>query len=494
MKHKKLTAFLVILLIICVMVVPFCKKDDSPLTQRLNDGKLSSICSEKLTYAERRQQVVDFYELQLSFQWSPDMDVDDYPVNYIEDTKQLKKENYYSGIPYQSLGTGNLYRWMEYYDEKSGVMKLEEAFAENGGYGEAGVTQDEGVREDGRFHKKYLSFMTMFNQCSASCYWSCGRVLNSASFGWTYDVNVYNGFIPVGLFTYPDMTTIDEFARQTQLNPDSYGVPDIFGDWEEYNPDKTVYDCYAQMKPGDLIAKQGHVMMIKTVTVARKEDGSVDERKSGVTVLEQAEPWSVESTLDGKPYLTQGRNGYPFTFEQLAGGQYLPWTFAEYLDPEDEQDRQHLEFYESVIVPLNIHKRAYSVFEFTDDELKEMSGSGIEKARVFTTLAEGRDSITAQELSSLTIGANYGISDVFVTVKSGSGQVLLENIYRALEIDVREVPMSAGKSTHETDGQGRRLTLTDGCAELATGENTVEISLQLSTGEKLTAFSGRLMP
>jgi len=54
------------------------------------------------------------------------------------------------------------------------------------------------------------------------------------------------------------------------------------------------------------------------------------------------------------------------------------------------------------------------------------------------------------------------------------------------------VAMTANNSTWKTDADGNLLTLCEGLAALADGNHTVTVSLQLSTGEKLTAFTGTL--
>ena len=52
--------------------------------------------------------------------------------------------------------------------------------------------------------------------------------------------------------------------------------------------------------------------------------------------------------------------------------------------------------------------------------------------------------------------------------------------------------MNEGNCTWKTDADGNRLTLCDGLAALADGKHTVTVTMQLSTGEKLTAFTGTL--
>ena len=123
-----------------------------------------------------------------------------------------------------------------------------------------------------------------------------------------------------------------------------------------------------------------------------------------------------------------------------------------------------------------------------------MSGAGVEKSVVFTNLPEDITSLTFAQLDGMNLGSNYPISDVFVTVKSADGTVLKENVYRSMYAVIREVSMQSNNSTWTKDENGNYLTMTAGMQELATGENTVEIRVQLATGEKPTVFSGTLNP
>ena len=94
----------------------------------------------------------------------------------------------------------------------------------------------------------------------------------------------------------------------------------------------------------------------------------------------------------------------------------------------------------------------------------------------------------------MILGSNYTVSDVFVTVKDKDGKVLKENVYRAMTASLREMKMKDNNSTWTKDANGNYLTMTEGIRELATGENQIEITAQLSTGEKPVVFSGALLP
>lgn len=454
------------------------------------------LATDDMTKEQLRQLCIDFMELQVTAQWKTNTNVEFQMTNYSKGAlKYLTTDEIYGGIFYHSKGFGNPYRWLEYYDEETGTMDMETAIAENGGMGEGAATTDEEYNNNGDVeYRKYRSLMTLGNQCSASTCWSWGRVINSVSFGDTCDMNVYNGYIPVGCYTYSyqhegktyDATTIEEFGVKSETNPLKYDTDDVIKDWNAANGSDAMFKCYAQLKPGDCLVSGGHTLMVRQVNLYITRDGEVDYAASTVSVLEQTEAWAHKGNINGVSFKQQGRDNYGYTFEQLQKEKYIPFTFLELLDPEDPQDKKHLDYYNSYADKLVSVKNRYSAFDFQDN----MAGSGVEKAEVYCTY-EG-DSITFADFAAMTVGANYSISDVFVTVTDGSGTQLLKNIWRGDFSNYREVSMSDHKCSWETDAEGKLIPIYHGVEALANGENTVEVTLQLSTGEKLTAFTGTL--
>ncbi len=449
-----------------------------------------------MTYDQRRQLCVDFMELQVSAQWKTNVDVEFQMSNYKRGTlKHLKTDEIYGGIFYHSYGFGNPYRYLEYYDETTGIMDMKTAIAENGGIGEGAATTHEEYNDDGSVkYQKFRSLMTLGNQCSSTTCWSWGRVINSVAFGDTCDLNVYNGYIPVGCYTYGyehegktyDMTTIENFGVKEESNPTGYDTQHVIRDWNAANGADAMFKCYAQLKPGDCLVNAGHTLMVKQVNLYTTSDGDVDYTMSSIMVLEQIEAWAFEGNINGTSFKQQGRDAFGYTFEQLQKDSYIPFTFAELLDPNDAQDKKHLDYYHSYADKLPSVKALYNTFDFTDD----VHGDNVEKAVTYCSY-EG-ESITAADFAAMVVGSNYSISDVFVTVTDASGKQLLQNIWRADFSNYREVPMSDHKCSWETDEAGNLIPISDGVEALAKGENTIEVTLQLCTGEKLTAYKGTL--
>jgi len=324
----------------------------------------------------------------------------------------------------------------------------------------------------------------MFNQCSVGSFWGWGRVINSANFNSTQDMNVYNGFIPVGGYTYGyeyegkyyGADVIRDFGVTTAYNPLGYDTVQVISDWNAKNGSDAMYRCYAEMKPADCLVSPGHAMMVKEVFPVYRQDGTLDPEKSTAVILEQTENWSRQTTLpSGLPYKVQGGIDRVFSFAKLQASSYLPFTFAEFL----EEDDPRIPGYSSSVLSC------YRVFT---DLAKNKTGIGVEEANVYCTVSSSKSSITLTELAAMTVGSNYPISDVFVTVRDQNQNTVLTNIHRAQTAQLREVSMTAQKSTWEEGA-----TLCDGLRAYTGGAYRVEISLQLSNGQKMIAYGGILL-
>ena len=184
---KKILALflLAVLLSGCAVAEPPGPTDPLTLamTQKFSAKSVESlpVATASMTKDQLRQLCMDYFTLQVSFQWTPGEAVNHYPdTHYQFDTpRTLDVGSVYGGIPYQSLGTGNLYRWLEYYDETTGVFDIARAKAENGGDRMTHVERDASGKVT---YGRYSWMKVMFNQCSVASFWGWGRVINSASF------------------------------------------------------------------------------------------------------------------------------------------------------------------------------------------------------------------------------------------------------------------------------------------------------------------------
>ena len=503
---KKWIALLLSILALLSLVACGAPKEDlrdasMPKKLLVSDVTSLPVASADMTIAERQKLILDYFKLQLSFQWISNMDIPEWPTTYSNSKKTIETANIYGGIPYQSLGFGNLYRWLEYYDEKTGVFDMAKAFADHGGYGEGAAVTD--VDEISGY-KKYRSFMTFFNQCTSSSSWSWGRVINSVRFGDTCDINVHNGFIPVGGYTYgfehegtqygpEDIVVFGKNDGSADLgNPIGYDTKHVILDWNRNNGADAMYKCYAQMKPGDCLVSGGHAMMVQEVRLFETSDGTIDYGTSLVIVNEQIEGWGIKGdALGEKKLYNQGAVEVAYLFSKLQEKNYIPFTFPELQDESTEEGKAYLQYYKDMQEKTGSVKGMYKVFQFPAEDV----GTGVEKAVTYCTEKSGQQ-ITVADFKAMTVGANYSISDVFVTVKDESGKVLLENIHRAGGVYFREISMDAGRCDWQYDDAGNRLTVSEGLDAVANSDGTVTVTvtMQLSTGEKLTAFEGKLLP
>ncbi|MBE6712718.1 MAG: hypothetical protein E7580_04250 [Ruminococcaceae bacterium] len=434
-----------------------------------------------MTAMERRKLCLDYFQLQLSFLWQTNLDVTDYDPTYYDfkdDSRALRTENLYAGVPYQAGGNGNLYRVMEYYDEETGLLDLRRAFSEYGGYGAGGEIDSVKKDADGNvIYKRYRALKTFFNVCSSGANWGWSRVINSADFGSTTDTNVNGGFIPIGCYTYPGMENIDRFGQVTDHNPTGLDTTDVV---RQVGEDR-LYHYYALMRPADCVVSPGHIMMVKKVNLVRRGDGTPDPLKSSVVTLEQIENWGERGQLEGRSLYRQGGVDRVYTFEELKESAYLPFTFAELLDENDPFDKPHLDFYNRYVLNRNHLGEKYKLMGFDEKTLDRITGADVEKAELYLS----GEPASLGELAKCNLASNYPISDVFVRVRDADGGLMLENVYRTKGSSTRVVAMSSYMSNAATDESGKSPSMMTGVDEAVARGGRLEIAVQISTGELL---------
>ena len=229
------------------------------------------------------------------------------------------------------------------------------------------------------------------------------------------------------------------------------------------------------------------MIMVTACNVLIDDNGQPDYEYSTITVAEQIDAWGVKGQEGDRSFRQQGWDSKSYTFAKLQEGNYIPYTFAELLDPNDEQDKKHLDYFLSYRDQLTALQGCYTVLSYDPTLIT----TDVEEAVVFSNY-EG-ETITAAQLQDMVVGSNYSVSDVFVTVTDKDGKQLLRNIHRSYELHELEVPMTAPNSTYKTDENGNLRTMCYGIEALATGENTVTITMQLSTGQLLTVYQGILV-
>lgn len=255
---------------------------------------------------ELRKICLDYMTLQNEFTYKLKEDFD-YVVVSQNRERKLKAGNVYAGIPYITRGAGNLYRIAEFYDEKTGEIDTSGDIFQN-------------IRHFG-------------NACSGSACTSWARVITSAYLGYTMFLTEANGFLPVGPYKY-SKDNVTRFIK-TKYFSDGYDCKSICDE----NGEQNMFESYALMKPADGVGCCGHVRMNSAVpTVVRNADGTIDGERSYTLMTEQvcyvSNPNHMRIASDGTHYTAQGFVNIKYSFCDLFKTNYIPFTFAEFKNPE----------------------------------------------------------------------------------------------------------------------------------------------------------------
>ena len=385
-----------------------------------------------MTIQEGRDAVVAFFNYAKTACWTPNT-----TLSFIKNSKGsddiMEKGHIYGGLPYVGLGSGSVYRLMDYMDPNTGVVNLGNA-----------VNSEE----------KYDGWKTFGNQCSIGAYWGWGRVMNSAKYSWTQNIAAHNNFVMLGNLVVKDkdgnlipiQNATRNWSSNTESKPNNYGTDECMKD----NDEQTIFEAYALLKKGDGMVQYttaGHVIMITCdAQVERKADGTIDGEKSWLTITDQAQTW-VEATNDkGDAYEHKNGVNEKRTFNQLKKGYYVPFTYKEFTgeDPFEATECK---------------------FSYTGENIKVSS------------------------LWKSSVTSNYGISDVYIMVYDSQGNEVYKHAVRCTQASTFELKIiqEAPKKVPTVETWGK--------LEFAEGETyTVTITAQLSTGERPTVYTGNLGP
>lgn len=432
---KRILAFALCVLMVATMVA--CKTGSAPETTEGKDysewaGIVEDpktwvenflalpVANENMTTDELRKLAVDAFRANLTFDWTPNKE-----ISY---TYQLQGKTADVKLP-----TGIAYSGMMYGTGLTGVGGTVGTVWKVLPYydTETGVVDVEAMGE------KYYGCLT--SACSYGALQGWNRVSNSHGIG---GMETYNKFdsaiIPVGPYTYEQYTYNYDFSTKTASN-------EIIA----ANGDQTMYESYAQMLPADGLfsSSSWHVIMCcSEPVVVRLEDGRINPLESYLYVCEQ-ETKGTRDLLEpvmqdnGKYLRTLGCVDNKYTFNDLCQKGYIPFTFKEFLgeDPVEKGEA--------------------------------WMGSQAEK------MENGQD-LTAEELFSKKLFANYAIATIEVTVKDPEGNVLV-NYDPSISTSPRSYEL-ANLSDGYNEGK---------LSPYADGKNTVHISARLANGELIEAYN-----
>ena len=388
----------------------------SPMTER----PMYTV-SENPTIEELRQTAVQAMHDMLSIQWSTEVTIDYNKTGAVSHKDyHYEPETIYNGLPYAD-GQTNLYVFLEYYDERSGLLMME---------------------GDGQWLNQYLG-----NTCAGSLMWAWSTVCDSLTGKYvnTSMVPAY-GCLPVGPYTYPDFNFLKEYKEDAGKVSTAMIC--------SYNGLEVMLESYAAIKMADAItnSKSEHTMMvIEDATVVRDSEGNINPAQSYVILQDQAAgTGNTASTFyeyndpnDGTLHHYTGRTGpiaVKMTFMELFNATYIPVTTAEFLGLE----------------------------EYVKPEVK------------FTKA----DATTVDELLSGTVTSNYPMCmfKVIATSESGRETEVHHVYFNRVDVQGSEPGLFDGKARNFKIS-GERIAIQEGLESLAAGNYTITFEVTEPNGE-----------
>lgn len=221
----------------------------------------------------------------------------------------------------------------------------------------------------------------------------------------------------------------------------SFSAPNSTKSVVQANGEQTMFESYACLKTADGLVKfnsAGHTIMCASdAYVVRNADGSIDGSQSYIRMIDQTTAWNERISDEGELYSYKGNVDKKITFNSLISSYYLPFTFEEFTEG-------------------NVIEETECVFSHTKQD------------------------ITAEELRLAWVEANYGISDAYVILRDKDGELVRVDVNRAEVASVYDMVFT-------------KTVQVENYTEYADKGYTVEIVLQLSTGERPVLYRGKLV-
>lgn len=341
---KQLCLLLAVTLLLCGCGA-VRKKVATPLTWA--DIDAIPVATADMTEAQLRQICLDFFRLQLTFQWTPKESFA-YSITTYKEPRSFAAGTVYAGLPYQGNSlAGNLYWAMEYYDPKTGVL-------DNSGM-------------DGQTFSQLLG-----NHCTSSPYWAWTRVVNSTTRYTNVCMTKNYGFLPVGDYTYDTLQWSDTARTKAVC---------------QENGEQKMFECYALLEPADGIflfyslGGNSHCRMVSSYPeVVRNADGTINGEESYLLFMDQGSGLKDYTAADGTTVQLQGKVDVKATFAELFEKSYVPFTFAEFLGADPVEPAQV-----TLELPENLT---------TGDLVTGVIGSNYAIAYIQTTLTDSNGKVT----------------------------------------------------------------------------------------------------
>ena len=200
------------------------------------------------------------------------------------------------------------------------------------------------------------------------------------------------------------------------------------------NGRQVMYESYALLQPADGLVhwtprQAGHVIMSTSKAV-------VVRNPDGTINGDESYVTIIDQAGIYTLQNAQDTVDWVASFTYLYDNNYLPFTFAELLGTDP-----------------------------------------VEKS--VTTFSHTGDTVTVDQLKTATVDSNYAISDVYLTVKDSFGNEVYTKVVRPIYVDYRS--LSVGSAAQAFDGI------------YADGGYTLEVRVQLYTGERPVVYTGELV-
>lgn len=352
-----------------------------------------------MTIQEMREACVSFMRFSKTAMWTPNDN-----MHYTRNAKGAEDDMYkgvvYAGLPYVGLGTGNVYRMMDYLNEATGVMDMEMPMQDPKLFG---------------------------NQCSCTTFWGWGRVINSMGDAYTANMTELSGYLRVGPYTYPGSTIRFSEQYTTEMVCKENGL-------------ETMCESYAQLHLADGLVyytTAGHAIMVSSEPHVEYTGGKINAAKSYITILEQSQRWEEYTNASGDTAQIKNSVDKKMTFLDLFNDAYIPFTYAEFLGTK-----------------------------------------GIDETQCSINLSG--DTVDATKLFYAKVTANFGISDVYVSLKNDSGKEVYRLAVRAGSPNCRSLTITPTGTNAYHWGDFSKLS----------GSYQATVTVQLSTGERPTVYQG----
>ena len=433
------------------------------------------VATPDMTEEELRDIIVAFKSIQHHFVFTPDLGgigkyryyiKNLYPkyngAESIDNLRTIYEEGkYYGGVPYMGNSGGSLYRWLEFYDEETGVMDWTPILR---------TRRFNWLDQPTGIIYPDVGSSYFGNTCASSCVWSWLRVSNNLDSFWTYTSIPKYGFVKVGDY---DLDEDETYGSSTKALCQKNGKERMFA-------------AYAKIKKADGMVRSGHaIMAVSNANVFYNEDGTIDGEKSYVLIAEQTAGFLTKPPQEGgveryavfndegDTYRVQGNfagdvengevNEMKWSFEFLFAKGYMPFTLPE-LCGQKRVERSEIGL-------------------FLSDE------------------AYGADQIKLADIANMTVKCNYPISDVHFIVKDGEGNEVFSAMYAALTEDIERTASAKVLKNYflkvglfDNVIYANKEIVNDNLEAFAEkGGYTLTLTARVSTGEVLTVYSGELV-